>query len=106
MRLGREKYGAFNWRKDSITASTYIDAAFRHLASWWDGENVDPESNVSHLAHAAAGLLILLDAQVQGTAADDRPLRGASAELIRMYAARQSFEPPDPEIGCGRGLEP
>lgn len=92
MRLGKAKYGPFNWRDEGITASTYIDAAFRHLASWWDGESNDPESGASHVAHAVAGLLILLDAQSVGTLTDDRPAPGKSAALIARFAEKQSFD--------------
>jgi hypothetical protein len=82
MRLGREKYGPFNWRAQPITASTYVDAAMRHMMSWWDGETIDPESGESHLAHAAAGLMLLMDAIATGNATDDRPTMGVTADLI------------------------
>lgn len=82
MRLGRNKYGPFNWRAQPVTASTYIDAAMRHLMSWWDGETVDPESGESHLAHAVAGLFVIMDAIATGNATDDRPAMGVAADLI------------------------
>ncbi len=87
MRLGREKYGPYNWRDQPVTASTYIDAAVRHLASWWDGETVDPESGQSHLAHAAASLFIITDALAVGTGTDDRPAKGVAADLIGALAS-------------------
>lgn len=84
MGLGARKYGAFNWRTADVKASIYIAAARRHLAQWFDGQDDDPESGVSHLAHARACLGILLDALSTGHLVDDRPSPGASAELIEQ----------------------
>ncbi len=83
MALGARKYGAFNWRKADVRATVYIDAARRHLAQWVDGEDNDPESGVSHLAHARASLGILIDAIATANCIDDRPPRGVAAELIK-----------------------
>jgi hypothetical protein len=81
--LGAEKYGGcFNWRKQPVGAATYVSAALRHLAQWFDGQDNDAESGVSHLAHARACLGILLDAAATGNLVDDRPPPGASTELI------------------------
>lgn len=80
--LGAEKYGPFNWRKDPVESMTYVHATLRHLYSWVDGENLDPESRRSHLAHARACLGILIDAEANGKLIDDRPYIGVSAELI------------------------
>jgi len=85
MALGAEKYGAANWRSTKVRASVYIAAARRHLLQWFDGEDDDPESGISHLAHARASLGILLDAIATGNAIDDRPPPGAAAELIQRF---------------------
>jgi hypothetical protein len=87
MALGARKYGAFNWRTAPIKASVYIAAARRHLLQWFDGQDDDAESGVSHLAHARACLGILLDALAAGCVVDDRPAPGASAELIERLTA-------------------
>ncbi len=73
MQNGAAKYGAFNWRDKSVGATTYINACRRHLAQWFDGEEVASDSGVHHLGHAAACLAILLDAQECGQLVDDRP---------------------------------
>jgi len=82
-RDGAEKYGPANWRVDPVSSSTYVDAALRHLLSWYDGEEEAQDSGVHHLGHAAACLAILLDAQAQGTLHDDRPTPGVTASLIK-----------------------
>lgn len=79
MALGASKYGPFNWNEFPVDASTYYSAAMRHLMSWFTGENIDPESGASHLAHARACLAILIDSQVGGTLIDNRPQNTASA---------------------------
>lgn len=81
--LGAAKYGPYNWRKDAVEAECYVAACQRHLFSWLDGEDVDPESGELHLAHAAACLMILLDANACGKMIDNRPHPGRAAELIR-----------------------
>ena len=88
MRLGAEKYGAFNWRDSAVTASTYEGAAERHLASWFDGEGCDQESRMSHVAHAAACCLILLDAMSCGMFIDDRPTPAPTGDLIAAYTKK------------------
>ena len=80
---GAQKYGPANWRVDPVSASTYINAALRHLYSWFDGEELAEDSGVHHLGHAAACLAIVLDAQAQGTLVDDRPNPGKTSELIK-----------------------
>ena len=87
MALGAKKYGAFNWRKSNIKASVYVAAARRHLVQWFDGQDDDAESGVSHLAHARACLGILLDALATGHLVDDRPTPGVSSELIEQLTA-------------------
>lgn len=75
MRHGADKYGRKNWRKQPIDASTYYDAALRHLIAWFErGEDADPESGKSHLAHVACCALLLLDGIERGELIDDRQL--------------------------------
>jgi len=88
MGLGARKYGAFNWRQTEVAASVYVAAARRHMAAWFDGENIDDESGASHLAHAAACLFILLDAMAVGKLVDDRPPPGAAAQRIRELTVK------------------
>jgi HPt (histidine-containing phosphotransfer) domain-containing protein len=72
---GALKYGRNNFREAEITASTYIDATARHLNAWMEGEEVDPDSGVPHLAHALATIAIIVDARVAGRLNDDRNMK-------------------------------
>jgi hypothetical protein len=84
---GAEKYGPFNWRDTKVCASTYINAMMRHLNAWRDGENLDPESGISHLAHIACSCNILMDADYCGTLMDDRNVK------LRNEPDKQEPEP-------------
>ena len=70
--LGAKKYGRFNWREHKVSSTVYYDAAWRHMAAWFEGEDVDPESGVSHLAHVMACMAILIDAQDKNSLNDNR----------------------------------
>ena len=58
---GARKYGDDNWRKVPDAKRRYFAALMRHIVAWWCGEECDKESGLSHLAHAGACLLFLLD---------------------------------------------
>ncbi|AIT13313.1 endolysin; inhibits RNA polymerase [Ruegeria phage DSS3-P1] len=73
MHNGCEKYGLTNWREHEVSASVYYNAAFRHLAAWWDGEREAEDSGVHHLGHVMACCAVLLDAEHMGKLRDDRP---------------------------------
>ncbi|WP_375292291.1 dATP/dGTP diphosphohydrolase domain-containing protein [Sphingomonas melonis] len=84
MSVGAAKYGVFNYRESSISASVYQDALERHLALWFDGEDEDAESGVSHLAHAIACCSLLLDAQATGKLHDDRQKTGLVRKTLDL----------------------
>ena len=91
---GARKYGRFNWRKDPVRGSTYVSAMERHLALYAAGEDVDPETGVSHLGHVAASCAILLDAAAAGTLRDDR---SATESLRPAMEAAQALMATWPE---------
>jgi hypothetical protein len=69
--FGAEKYAAHNWR-GGFEQSRLIGAAMRHLLAYNDGEDTDPESGLSHLAHLGCCVLFLLEHQATGIGTDDR----------------------------------
>ena len=86
---GAIKYGRHNYRVIGVRASVYYDAVVaRHLGSWWEGEDTDEESGISHLSKAIAGLMVLRDAQIRGKMVDDRPVgtKGFIKELNKKVA--------------------
>lgn len=72
---GACKYGRFNWRVSGVRASVYMDALYRHIfLQWWEeGEDIDVESQCSHLTKGISTLTVLRDAMIQGMLVDDRP---------------------------------
>lgn len=70
---GALKYGKHNYRGCGVRSSVYYDAAFRHLGAWWEGEDIDPDSGLSHITKAIAGLTVLRDCMMRGNVVDDRP---------------------------------
>lgn len=68
---GAVKYGAHNWRK-GMAWSKYIDAAQRHILAWNEGEDLDAESGLHHLAHARCNLAFLIEYMVSCPELDDR----------------------------------
>jgi len=69
---GADKYGARNWRKDEILASTYEGAMMRHLFAWINGEDLDPDSGEPHLSHLRACAAVVMDADMFNKLVDDR----------------------------------
>jgi hypothetical protein len=70
---GTAKYGRHNYREVGVRASVYYDAVMRHLFAWWEGEDIDPDSGVSHITKAMTALVVLRDSMMQENWADDRP---------------------------------
>lgn len=71
MAPGAVKYGRDNWKGGMLWSRPY-DALLRHLTAWWDGENKDPESGMSHLWHAACELMFLVEYEAKKVGQDDR----------------------------------
>ena len=72
---GNRKYGRHNYRAVGVRASVYYDAAMGHIADWWEGGDIDPDSGVHHLIKAMACLVVVRDSMLMGNFNDDRPLR-------------------------------
>lgn len=56
--FGAKKYDPHNWRK-GLRVSRLIAGAKRHLNAVERGEDRDPETGLSHLAHAGCCLMFL-----------------------------------------------
>lgn len=98
---GALKYRRHNYRIAGVRASVYYDAAMRHLMAWWEGEDEDPDSNLSHVTKAIASLVVLRDAMLCHQLNDDRPpssppfiARLNTAAAILVGNAGASAKPP------------
>lgn len=81
---GGLKYGRHNYRKAGVRASVYFDATFRHMTSWWEGEDDDPDSQLNHITKAITSLLVLRDSMIRGNWVDDRPPKSDPALMLAM----------------------
>jgi len=70
---GARKYGSHNYRVAGVRASVYYDAAMRHLMAWFEGQDIDPDSGLSHISKAMSCLHVLRDAMMNDMWTDDRP---------------------------------
>lgn len=69
--FGAKKYSDNNWRKGFLW-TRLIGAALRHVLSFMGGEDKDPETGFSHIAHAACCLMFLLEHEIKKLGTDDR----------------------------------
>jgi hypothetical protein len=79
---GAAKYEANNWARGTDW-SRYFAALCRHVFAWWGGENRDPETGLSHLAHAGCCLLFLIEYQRNRWGHDDRFLGPDGANFTK-----------------------
>jgi len=104
---GALKYGRHNYRQDGVRASVYYDAVGRHLAAWWEGEDIDEESGLSHITKAIAGLHILRDCSIRGMCNDDRPPKTADFMKELNYKTKALInkypDPVPPVLEKGQG---
>ena len=61
--FGAAKYDRENWRKVPQLQLRYYDAAMRHIDAYRGGEQLDPESDLHHLAHAICCLMFMVEDQ-------------------------------------------
>lgn len=69
--FGAKKYDAHNWR-GGILWSRVLGATLRHLLAFMGGQDKDPETGLSHLAHAGCCIMFLLEYEATHKNLDDR----------------------------------
>jgi hypothetical protein len=61
LEFGAKKYAAHNWKQGGgFSWIRVFNSLVRHIFAWVRGEDKDPESGLSHLAHAGCNILFLL----------------------------------------------
>jgi len=63
--FGAKKYADNNWRLVPDAQKRYHAALHRHLNAYYQGDKIDSETGLSHLAHALCCLHFLLEFEVQ-----------------------------------------
>lgn len=79
--FGAGKYSRYNWA-EGMDWSRPTAALMRHVLAWKEGEDLDEESGLSHLAHAGCCILFLLAYQRYGLGRDDRWRPGLKGEEL------------------------
>lgn len=69
--FGAKKYSAHNWRL-GIVWSRLIGSTLRHLFAFAGGEDLDPESGLPHIDHAATNIMFLQEFYRTRKDLDDR----------------------------------
>lgn len=82
---GDRKYGGHNYRVAGVRASVYYDALMRHMMAFWEGEDTDSESGLSHITKALSTLFVLRDAMLNDMWTDDRPPKFKNPNWIKDY---------------------
>ena len=88
---GAFKYRRHNYRIFGVCASVYVDATTRHVADWWEGEDIDSASQLSHITKAIASLMVLRDAMINDRWTDDRPPKAPRGWLDSLNAAQAAM---------------
>lgn len=113
---GAAKYGRHNYRVGGVRASVYVDAAMGHITQWWEGEDFDPDSGMSHITKAIASLVVLRDAMMQeatcraGIFTDDRAPASDVAAIraglqLHMDHLQQQYPNPKPAFQQSQVVE-
>lgn len=90
LKYGAAKYTRDNWRK-GLEWSRLVDSTMRHLECWNACEDLDRETKMSHLAHAATNIAFLMEYQDKQLGTDDR-FRYISARRAHMPTAKAKKE--------------
>ena len=69
--FGCSKYSKHNWEEGANWTSA-MDSALRHISKWINKKELDDESDLPHLAHAAWNILAVLTWQLKNKGEDDR----------------------------------
>ncbi len=87
--FGAAKYADRNWELGMMWSRPF-SALMRHMWAWWRGENTDPETGYSHLAHAACCIAFLVAYERRGSGTDNRPPKPEEYNLNDGWSMEES----------------
>lgn len=70
--VGARKYSDNNWIQKPMAWSRIVASLYRHLNAFQQGEDIDPETGLSHAAHVAWNAMALLSYSKHCPEKDDR----------------------------------
>ncbi len=93
--FGANKYSPSGWLSVEDAEERYADAAGRHWLKMAQGEEIDPDSGLPHLAHYAWNILAGLELTMRGTHTEKRSLKALDAWISKdQEQALQEYQPP------------
>ena len=94
--FGEGKYSLHNWRGGGkkLTALKLMDSAQRHIVDYIAGDDLDEESGLHSLGHAACNIAFLLELLADGVLIDDR----YKVEKKKVTTCNYKGERPDFDI--------
>lgn len=61
LEFGAKKYAAHNWQQgEGFKYTRVLNSLLRHVFAYMRGEDLDPESGLSHMSHAGCNVLFIL----------------------------------------------
>lgn len=111
---GAAKYTDHGWRTVPDGLRRYSDALSRHILAAATGETHDPESGLTHMAHAAWNILAVIQLQQNEGTKDENQLEiDFAAQGIRstvreltVECASCGHDKPDHGVGCPEDKNP
>jgi hypothetical protein len=94
--FGANKYTDNGWRDVNNGTERYMDALYRHLLKFSQGERYDSDSGLEHLAHAAWNALAILELSSK----DKQSL----ADALALYSEEELLEDYE-ELKVWEGIE-
>lgn len=71
LQFGAQKYASWNWSK-GLPYTRVLAGILRHVFAYLRGEDKDPESGLSHIAHAMCGCMFILHYEKYRASFDNR----------------------------------
>jgi hypothetical protein len=90
MTFGASKYGDNNWRR-GLAWTRVLGSLSRHLTAFSSGEDRDPESGVSHMAHVMCNAAFLLNYEKHKPQFDDRYQRAEEPAPVINFGFENRF---------------
>lgn len=100
--LGAAKYERGNWKKGGKPDNEYIDACFRHLMAFVNGEMFAQDSGCPHLAHAIWNLFALMELNYKGVTHDAELFN----KMMKEWMSKKSDTPVNQNKAVEEGYAP
>lgn len=90
--FGAQKYERDNWQRVPDSKRRYFDALQRHVWAWKQGEQIDQESGLPHLAHAMCCLMFLYEHDVKYSKYDGQDIAKVMVDELQYRSKLNNGE--------------